>query len=319
MAVNGFKLVRIIFTIKSTRIIIKGLIAISLIILGISIPVKGQSASRNVIDQLGRQVTLPYDPQRVVALAPSITEIIFALEQEHRLKGVTRFSDFPPEAAKLPKVGSYVHLDLERIVALKPDLCIAIKDGNPREVANLLESYNIPVYAVDPINWSGIIETVLEIGRLLNSEEKAKILAQNMRSRIQRVKSLVKKADYRPRVFFQIGISPIVSVGTGTFIHELIVLAGGRNLAVGAFQYPRFSREQVLELSPEVIIITSMVKTDAFERMKSEWNLWTNIPAVKNQRIHCLDSAIFNRPTPRLVNGLEQLARVIHPELFEGE
>ena len=138
-----------------------------------------------------------------------------------------------------------------------------------------------------------------------------------MRSRIQIVKSLVEKADNRPRVFFQIGISPIVSAGRDTFIHELIVLAGGRNLAAESVRYPRFSREQILKLSPEVLIVTSMLKTDAFERVKSEWSRWTNIPAVKNQRIYCLNSDIFNRPTPRMVNGLEQLARVIHPKLFE--
>lgn len=298
---------------------IKGLVAISLVILGIFMPIKGQAASRNVIDQLGRQVTLPETPQRIVALAPSITEIIFALGQEHRLKGVTRFSDFPPEATKLPKVGSYVHLDLEKIVALKPDLCIANKDGNPREVVTLLESYNIPVYAVDPINSSSIIKTVQEIGYLLNSEEKAKILTQNMHARIQRVKELVEKVDQRPRVFFQIGISPIVSAGTDTFIHELIVLAGGKNLAAGTVPYPRFSREQVLGFSPEVLIITAMVKTDVLEQMKLEWNRWPNIPAVKNQRIYYLDSDIFNRPTPRMVNGLEQLVRIIHPKLFEEE
>lgn len=288
-----------------------------LVITGFSLTVTVQLDAGTVTDQLGRQVNIPDKLQRVVALAPSITEIIFALGQEHRLKGVTMYSDFPPEAAKLPKVGSYVHLDLERIVALKPDLCIAIKDGNPRQVFQQLESLKIPVYAVDPRNLYTIMNTFIEIGKLLDANEKAKILVRNMRSRIQRVKSLVEKAAYRPRVFYQIGISPIVSVGTHTFMHELIVLAGGINLAQGPVAYPRFSREQVLALAPEVFIITSMARMAVFEQVKAEWSRWPNLPAVRNNRIFLEDSNLFDRPTPQLVDGLELLVRLIHPELFK--
>ena len=220
------------------------------------------SLARTVTDQLGRNVTVPDEPRRIVSLAPNITEIIFALGQERRLIGVTRYSDFPPEAEKLPRVGSYVHLDLEKIVALKPDLCIAIKDGNPIAVAKRLESLKIPVYAVDPKNLETVMQTVLEIGGLINAEKRADLLVQNMDLRIQKVKSLVSDVTYRPRVFFQIGVSPVVSVGTHTFIHGLIVLAGGTNLAEGPINYPRFSREQVLALSPEVIIITGVGDPD---------------------------------------------------------
>jgi iron complex transport system substrate-binding protein len=237
------------------------------------------SHAKIVTDQLGRKITVPDNPQRVVVLAPSITEIIYALGQENLLKGVTLYSDFPPAAVSLPKVGSYVQLNLEKIVALKPDLCIAIKDGNPRVVANRLQSLNIPVYAVDPRNLETVMQTVLEIGNLLNASQRADLLVQRMRSRVLRVKSLVAKAGYRPRVFFQIGISPIVSVGTDTFMHELIVLAGGRNLAQGPVAYPRFSREQVLVLSPEVFIITSMARAAVFEQVKAEWSRWPNMPA----------------------------------------
>lgn len=275
------------------------------------------SVAKTVTDQLGRHVTVPDTPLRVVSLAPSITEMVFALDQGHRLQGVTTYSDFPPEAVKLPKVGSYVHLDLEKIVALKPDLCIAIKDGNPRMIAQRLESLKIPVYAVHPNNLETIMKTVLEIGTLLNAKNRANQLVQNMDLRIQKVKSLVTKATHRPRIFFQIGVSPIVSVGTQTFIHELIVIAGGTNLAAGPISYPRFSREKVLSLSPEIIIITSMARSAVFEEVKAEWEKWPNMPAVRNQRIYVEDSNFFDRPTPRLVDGLELLLRLIHPELVE--
>jgi iron complex transport system substrate-binding protein len=269
-----------------------------------------------VIDQTGRNVQVPDDPKRVVALAPNITEIVFALKQEHRLIGVTRYSDFPPAAKKLPKVGSYVRLDLEKIVALKPDLCIAVKDGNPKTIVQQITSLNIPVYAVNPMSLNTVIATVDEMGKLLNADPQGRTLVHDMRSRIYRVKTLIENTSRRPGVFFQIGISPIVSVGTPTFIHELIDLAGGTNLAAGPVPYPRFSREQVIALSPEIIIITSMSRAAVFEQVKADWNKWPHLPAVKNQRIFLEDSNLFDRPTPRLVDGLELLAKLIHPECY---
>ena len=270
-----------------------------------------------VTDQLGRKITLPDYPQRVVSLAPSITEIIYALGQQHRLKGVTLFSDYPDAAKKLPTVGSYVHLDLEKIVALRPDLCIAIKDGNPKGVIDRLESLKIPVYAVDPKNLDSVMETLQEIAQLLGADDTAEFLIRSMKSRIGRVTSRVTTTDSRPRVFFQIGISPIISVGSDTFIHEIIVLAGGKNLAEGRIPYPRFSQEQVLGLSPEVFILTSMARTGAFEKVKAKWERWPQLDAVRSGRIHLVDSNLFDRPSPRLVEALEVMARLIHPELFE--
>ncbi len=276
-----------------------------------------RAAAGTVVDQLERQVIVPDDPGRVISLAPSITEIVYALKQGNRLKGVTRYSDYPSEAKKLPRIGSYVRLDIERIVALNPDLCIATKDGNPKAIIDRLESLKIPVYVVNPHNLDTILETILEIGTILNAGDRAKTLTTSMRTRIQRVKSRVAQVNYRPRVFFQIGISPIVSVGTDTFIHELIELAGGINLAKGRLAYPRFSKEQVLALEPEVFIITSMARQAVFEQVKAEWRRWPNIPAVRDERIFLVDSDLFDRPSPRLVSGLELLTRLIHPELQE--
>jgi iron complex transport system substrate-binding protein len=157
----------------------------------------------------------------------------------------------------------------------------------------------------------------MEIGVILNAGSRAKTLTNGMRTRIQRVKSRIAQVNYRPRVFFQIGISPIVSAGTDTFIHELIEIAGGKNLAEGRIAYPRFSREQVLALEPEVFIITSMARQAGFEQVKTEWRRWPNIPAVRDDRIFLVDSNLFDRPSPRLVDGLELLTGLFHPELQE--
>jgi len=163
------------------------------------------------------------------------------------------------------------------------------------------------------------MKTITEIGTFLNAGEKTNSVVKNMKSRIQRVKTKTANVTYRPRVFFQIGIAPIVSAGTNTFAHELIELAGGKNISKGPIPYPRFSKEQVLSLSPEVFIITSMSRNTIFERVKKEWSKWPSLPAVRNHRIHLEDSNLFDRPTPRLVDGLENLARRIHPELFGPE
>jgi iron complex transport system substrate-binding protein len=267
-------------------------------------------------DQAGRAVTVPDNPVRIVSLAPSITEIIFALGEGERIKGVTQHCDFPAEARALPRVGSYVHPDLERIVALKPDLCLAIRDGNPRNVVDKLEGLGIPVYAVDPRNLDTVVETVLELGRILNATPKAESLAKDMSARIERVKARVARADRRPGVFFQIGLVPIVSAGANTLINELIAAGGGQNLANGSTPYPRFSREQVLALRPDVIIISSMTKEQDLDQVKNEWKQYDSLPAVQNGHIYVVDANLLHRPTPRLIEGLETLAAIIHPELF---
>lgn len=288
-----------------------------LLFAAISIVMPVQVPAKTVVDQLQRRVDVPDNPLRVISLAPSITEILFVLEQGDRLKGVTRFSDYPQQATTLPKVGSYVNLDLEKIVSLKPDLCIAVKDGNPIEIIRRLELFGIPVYAVDPRDLDTVVETVLEIGHLLGADTIARRVAGDMVSRTNKIKTHVAQVVRRPGVFFQIGLSPIVSVGAGTFNDELIQLAGGTNLVKGTSAYPRFSKEQVLALAPEIIIICSMARQGGFERMKTEWNRWPSLPAVRNRQIFLVDSNLFNRPTPRLVDGLELLFQLIHPEFAE--
>lgn len=275
------------------------------------------ACSREVEDPLGRKVFVPESPSRVVALAPSVTEIVFALGQERRLVGVTEYSDFPPEAKSLYTIGSYVKPDLERIVALNPDLCIAVKDGNPKEVVERLMGLRIPVYAVDPKSLDMVLSAIERIGGLLEADERAAALVDSLRARMGRVLEVVGRSTHKPKVFIQIGTIPIVSVGTDTFMNELIERAGGINLAKGLTPYPRYSREQVLALAPDIIVITSMEKSSNFERARTEWLGWPGLPAARDRRVFIEDANLFNRPSPRLVEGLERLARLIHPALFK--
>lgn len=271
-----------------------------------------------VTDPVGRTVRIPEDPRRVITLAPSLTEMVFALGAGPRVVGVSRYSNFPPEVQDLPKVGSYVQLDVEKIVALRPDLCLAVKDGNPREAVEKLEWLGIPVYAVNPKNLKEVMETLTALGQILQAREAARTVTARMEWRMDEVDARLRGLERRPRVFFQIGVTPIVSVGTDTFAHELIHRAGGVNVAAGSEPYPRFSVEQVLALRPDVIVVSSMEREQVFEAVRAEWMRWHGIPAVASQRIHLVPSDLFDRPGPRLVEGLELLARILHPERFYG-
>ena len=140
----------------------------------------------------------------------------------------------------------------------------------------------------------------------------------DMRNRIDRVTRKTTGVGHRPKVFFQIGVTPIVSVGSNTFIDRLITMAGGTNITAGPNPYPRFNREQVIAMAPDVMIISSMARAAVFEEVKKEWQQWPVIPAVKNHNVFIAPTNVFDRPTPRLVEGLELLARFIHPEIFEA-
>ncbi len=274
----------------------------------------GYTQSRFVVDEANRTIRVPEDPNRIISLAPSITEILFDLGQGHRLKGATRFSNYPPEATRLPKVGSYVHLDIEKIVALKPDLCIGTKNGNPLATIRRLDALSIPVYTVNPNSFESLAKTIRSIGELTNSQPLASAFIENLMARIQKVKARTAGIKQRPGVFFQIGITPIISAGRSTFIHELIELAGGKNLAAGSSAYPRFSIEQVLTLAPDLIIVSSMARGKKFEAVKRTWLSWPQIPAVRNNKVHVVNADLFSRPTARMVTGLEQLSGLVHPQ-----
>lgn len=269
-----------------------------------------------VVDQVGRKVNVPVEPVRVLALAPNVAEIIYLLGQEKRLKGATQYSNHPKEAEKLPRIGSYVRLDVEKIVALKPDLCIGTRDGNPINTVERLESLGIPVYVVDPQSLSSIMDAVTRLGILLGASDRASLIVNDMNERIDIIEKRVAQASGKPGVFFQIDAAPIISAGSNTFIHELITRAGGRNLAAGDNPYPRYNWEDILRLQPEIAIIASMAGGHPASELRSGWLKWPQLKAVKNNRVYVVEADLIDRPTPRLVDGLEEFAAIIHPEVF---
>jgi iron complex transport system substrate-binding protein len=266
-------------------------------------------------DALGRRVTLRGTPERIVPLAPSLTEILYAIGAGDFVVGVTEFSSYPPEALLKPKVGSYVKLNIERIIALNPDLVIGTVDGNQPWIVATLEEAGIPVYVVNPRKVSGLLDTIRAIGRICGRSLEAEKVAAGIERRIDRTVSKVASLR-RPVVFLQIQVAPIMTVNRNTFHHDLIHLAGGENMAGGeVVTYPRISREEVVKRGPEVIIISSMERGGRFEEARQNWLEWTAIPAVRSNRVHLIDSDLLDRPSPRMVEGLEALARIIHPEV----
>jgi len=269
------------------------------------------------VDEMGRRVDIPSPPQRIVSLAPSITETLYYLNLGKRIVGVTEFSNYPDEARRKPKVGSYINLNIEKIISLKPDLIIAIADGNKKESVDALERLGYSVYAINPRCVKDVFRTIVNIGKITGRVDSANKLIKELKSRINYIESRTRGIE-RPRVFFQIGINPVVTVGKDTFHNDLIKMAGGLNISGNEkAKYPRYSMEEVLLNTPDIIIISSMDRGGGFDRKKREWMKWKSIPAVKNGRIYVIDSDLVDHPSPRIIDGLEELSRLIHPELFK--
>ncbi len=266
-------------------------------------------------DALNRSVDLPDTPRRIVALAPNLTEILYYLGLGDRVVGVTRYSYYPTDALKKPKVGSYIQVNVERILELKPDLVIGTVDGNRRGAVKLLEQAGIPVYVVNPRTVKETIATIAAIADVCGVGERGHHLASQLKGRVEKI---VKRTSAlkKPLVFLQINIRPIMTVNSHTIHHDVIRLAGGRNMAgnLDVF-YPTIGIEEVLKRRPEVIIISSMERGGRFEREKENWYKWPSIPAVRKKQVYLVDSDLLDRPSPRIVDGLEMMARLIHPEV----
>jgi len=290
------------------------LVLLGLLICLIGIMPALAAETRTVTDQIGRNVEVPVRPRRIVSLIPSLTEIVYELGRGDLLVGATKYAREPAAAADLPRVGTYLHLDIERIVALEPDLCLGAKDGNPQHLISRIEEMGIPVFAFDPRTLAEIVESVRMLGELLDAEPEAAGIALSMEKKLAAVDRKVGRDRSRPGVFFLIDASPMVSAGSGTFIDRIITRAGGRNLAAGPQSYPRYSWEDILSMQPEIVIIASMAGGYTEKQLKDEWMKWPGIPAVRDGRVYVVDAGLFDRPVPRLLDGLVMLTDLFHPD-----
>ncbi|MBM4322677.1 MAG: cobalamin-binding protein, partial [Deltaproteobacteria bacterium] len=243
--------------------------------------------------------------------------ILFSLGLDEEVVGISIHCNYPEKVKTRPRVGSYISIDFERIVSLKPDLIIATGAGNTKEMVDRLERLGFPTFVIFPKRFDDVIQSILNVGQLVSKEKEALSMTESMSKRKGRIIELTRGLS-GPKVFLQIGESPIVTVGKGSFADDLIRLAGGENVAGNDREmYPRLGMEEILKRSPEVILISSMRPGGDYERALREWERWKTIPAVKQGRIHLIDSDLIDRPSPRIIDGLEEMARWIHPERFK--
>ncbi len=268
-----------------------------------------------VRDTLGREVTIPAPPRRIVSLVPSATEIIFALGGEERLVGVTDFCDWPPEARRKPRVGGMIAPSLEAIVALRPDLVVVTDEGNSQATLDQLDRLGIPSYVVHARRLDDAMALVDRLGELTGRSAAAPRVVSSLKARVRRVVESVRSSP-RPRVLYVLWPDPIVVPGRDGLVTELIALAGGTSVtAAAAGSYPRLSLEGVVAYKPDVIILARH-GGDQTPTLRATWDRLGAVPAIHAGRVSSVDGALLHRYGPRVVDGLEALARVIHPEVY---
>ena len=270
-------------------------------------------------DMLGREVTLAGPPTRIVSLVPSVTESAFALGGEARIVGVSDFCDWPPAARAKPRVGGMVNPSLETLVALKPDLVVGTDEGNREETFVQLQRLGIPVYIVHAHRISEMYDLIARVGALTGRRDAVGPLVAGIQRRIDAVRAAVK-ARPAPRVLYVLWPDPLLVPGRDSHLTEMIELAGGRSITGGEpVSYVRFSIEAAVARAPEVIVLAdhSTGASTAGRAAPEKWQALTSVPAIRAGRLYSVDLSVLHRYGPRVPEGLEMLARMIHPEAFK--
>jgi iron complex transport system substrate-binding protein len=272
-----------------------------------------------VRDMLDREVTLGAPPKRIVSLVPSVTEVIYALGAEDRLTAVTDYCDFPPAARGKPRVGSMVAPSLEVLAAFKPDLVVATDEGNRHETILQIGRLGIPIYLVHVTSVVGVLDLVARLGEVTEHTGAAAAIRATFERRLAAVQRAVQSLPRR-RVLYVLWPEPLIVPGRESLITELIGRAGGESVtARDRDAYPRFSLEAAVARAPDVIIIAdhgSGTGSGAGRPSPEKWQRLTSVPAIRSGRLYSADFSILHRYGPRIVEGVELLARLIHPEAF---
>jgi len=275
-----------------------------------------------IVDGLGHEITLKKTAQRILSLAPSNTEILFAIGAGDQVVGRDSFSDYPQEALALSDVGGgFGELNTEAIVSLQPDLVLAAEITPPEQIL-ALENLGMTVFALkNPVEFEELFNNLKTVGVLTGRESEAQILSDALLSRLQVVESTISAANGHPLVFYELDVTdpnaPWTS-GPGTFIDTMIRRAGGENLgsALQGF-WIQVSLEELIRLDPDVIILGDYTLGGVTPEMVAQRVGWEGLKAVKEGHVYIFDDNLVSRPGPRLLDGLEAMARLLHPELFK--
>ena len=275
------------------------------------------SLPATIIDDMGRAVSINEIPERIVSHVPPITEIVFALGLGDKVVGVSDYCDYPGEAKLKPSVGNYYNPSIENIVALNPDLVLT--DGHSESIKQL-DSLGITYLVIDPKDIDGIFHDIELLGKVTGVEGRAEKLIKDMRERVAQVMARVKDAP-RPKVFYIIDATDLNNpwtAGPGSFVDSLIAMAGGQNIVQAQGAWLQYNVEQVVSSDPEIIILPAEHGT-AFtspEVLRGH-PAWREMSAVKLNKIYIIEGDLVDGYGPRLVQGLEEIAKLIHPELFK--
>jgi iron complex transport system substrate-binding protein len=267
-----------------------------------------QSGGITVTDDAGRTVTVAQTPHRIISLAPSITEDLFALGLGGKVVGDTTYDNYPPAAVNITKVGGFSSPSIEKIVSLNPDIVFASSLEN-NTLLSTLSGYGIPTVVLNPTSLTGILNDLSLIGKVTGSTGNSSALVANLTQKM--TANSISVASH-PRVLYLVWYDPIMSAGADTFEGDIIAHAGGINVAqlANVSGYGTMSKESIVALNPSVIIANSAMNSTAVQQVKSDPALAT-VDAVKNGKIYILDSDIISRPGPRAFDALEQIAGII--------
>jgi len=275
-------------------------------------PFMAHVSSRAFVDDAGRRVYLAKAPSRIISLAPSVTEMLFAIGAGTQVVGVTQFCDFPAEAKQKTKVG-YTNPNLESLVALDPDLIVAPQEFLKPDLIGKLEQLKIPVFILADRTVEDVFAHIQTLGRMLDRSTEATALGMDLRQHIARIKARTQSA-VPVRVLYVLNSEPLITVGPGSFIDQLIGLAGGVNVATkSATPYPRLSMEVVLQENPEILVFPTGKAEGISESEQQTWRKWSTLTAVKRGNLRQIPADLLNRPGPRIGKALELLADLFHP------
>lgn len=266
-------------------------------------------------DFVGRQVNVPKTVQRIVSMAPNVTEMLFAIDLDNEIVGVTEFCNYPESAKSKTKIGGYYNPNIEVILSLKPDLIVATPDGYSKERIEKLDKSGIPIFIVNPKTIDDVLESMLVLGKITGKEEYSKQVVDGLRNRVKVIRDKVSKIpiNKRPKIFYEIGQDPLVTVGPGNFVNDLIKTAGGINIAEDApNSWPIYSVEAIITKNPDIILTAPPTMTSSDKNNLGRWKKYRTISAVINNRIYAIDPDILLRSGPRIFDGLEKLYVLFH-------
>jgi iron complex transport system substrate-binding protein len=273
-----------------------------------------QSGGITVTDDAGRTVTIAQTPNRIVSLAPSITEDLFALGLGDKVVGDTTYDNYPPAAVNITKVGGFSTPNIEKIVSLKPDIVFASSLNNDT-LLSTLSSYGIPTVVLDPHSLTGILNDLSLIGNVTASIGNSSALVANLTQRLNKstATSTATSNATQTRVLYLVWNDPIMSAGADTFEGDIIARAGGINVAklANVNGYGTMSKESVVALNPSIIIANSAMNSTVIEQIKSDPAL-TTVDAIKNAKVFVLNSDVISRPGPRAFDAMDQIIKIIN-------